>query len=59
MCLAAAYKDIQSEEPILQEVARVIIEGDRLELENLFGEKKVVKGKIHEIDFMNSRLYIK
>ena len=59
MCLAAAYKDIQSEEPILQEIARVIIEGDRLELENLFGEKKVVEGKIHEIDFMNSRLYIK
>ena len=58
MCLAAAYRGNESEQPILQEIAHVTIDGNRVELETLFGDRKVLQGKIYEIDFMNSKLII-
>ena len=58
MCLAAAYRSMESDQPILQEIAHVRIDGNELELETLFGDRKVLQGRIHEIDFMNSKLII-
>ena len=58
MCLAAAYRGTESDQPILQEIAHVRIDGNRVELETLFGERQVLQGKIHEIDFMSSKLII-
>jgi predicted RNA-binding protein len=58
MCLAAAYQSTESDQPILQEIAHVRINGNELELETLFGDKKVLQGRINEIDFMNSKLII-
>lgn len=58
MCLAAAYRGTESDQPILQEIAHVRIDGNRVELETLFGDRKVLQGKIHEIDFMSSKLMI-
>ncbi len=58
MCLAAAYRSTESDQPILQEIAHVRIDGNELELETLFGDRKVLQGRIHEIDFMNSKLII-
>ncbi len=58
MCLAIAYKGGEESEPVLQEVAHVRLEDDRVELQSLFGEKKVIEGRIREIDFMNSKLFI-
>lgn len=58
MCLAAAYRGTESDQPILQEIAHVRIDGNRVELKTLFGERKVLQGKIHEIDFMSSKLII-
>ncbi len=59
MCLAAAYQSMENDQPILQEVAHVRIDGNRVELETLFGDRKVLQGKIHEIDFVNSKLIIR
>lgn len=58
MCLAAAYQSTESDQPILQEIAHVRIDGNEVELETLFGDRKVLQGRIHEIDFMNSKLII-
>ncbi len=58
MCLAAAYQSRESDQPILQEVAHVRIDGNRVELETLFGDRKVLQGEIREIDFVNSKLII-
>jgi len=58
MCLAAAYKGTENEQPILRDIARVRANGHEIELETLFGEKKVLKGRVKEIDFMTSRLII-
>ena len=56
MCLAAAYWGIESDQPILKEIARIRLHGDIVELETLFGERQVLQGKVQEIDFMNSRI---
>ena len=59
MCLAAAYQGVESDEPILKEIAHLNINGDKIELETLFGERKVIQGKLTEIDFMKSRIVIR
>ncbi|MEE8470480.1 MAG: CooT family nickel-binding protein [Dehalococcoidia bacterium] len=58
MCLAAAYKSRDSDEPFLREIAHIGLEGDFIELETLMGEKKTLRGRIAEIDFMRSRVII-
>ncbi len=58
MCLAKVYQGIESDEPILEEIAYVVIDGNRLELESLFGDRQVILGKVREIDFMKSRVVI-
>jgi predicted RNA-binding protein len=58
MCLAKAYQDAKTEEPILEDIAHARIDGDRVELETLLGERKTLYGKVREIDFVNSRIII-
>lgn len=58
MCLAAAYQGTQSDQPILREIARMTLYGNVIELETLFGEKKVLRGTLKEIDFMDSKVII-
>jgi predicted RNA-binding protein len=47
-----------SEKPIMQEIAHLRIDGDTIEIETLFGEGKIVQGRVAEIDFMKSRVVI-
>ena len=58
MCLAAVYQGVESDHAIMQEVAHVRIDGNTVELETLFGDSKVIQGRIREIDFMNSNIFI-
>jgi predicted RNA-binding protein len=58
MCLAAAYIGAESDQPVLQEISRLRIDGDTIEMETLFGEGKVLQGKLAEIDFMSSKVII-
>ena len=58
MCLARVYQGIESDEPILEEIAYIVIDGNRLELESLFGDRQIILGKVREIDFMKSRVVI-
>ena len=56
MCLAKVYKSPESNEPILENVANIKLYGDRAEIETLFGQKEVVRGKVVELDFVKSRV---
>ena len=58
MCLATAYKSSQISEPVLQEITHVRIKGNKVELESLFGDNKVIEGKIAEIDFITAKIII-
>lgn len=55
MCLAKAYVHDQM---VLEDVARVRVEGKSLILRTLFGEQKEIEGIIREIDFQGARVII-
>lgn len=58
MCLASAYQNGDSDTPVLRDIARVSIDGDTVELETLFGERKVLQGRLTEVDFTKSRIVV-
>jgi predicted RNA-binding protein len=58
MCLARAYLNKWTDEPVLQDIAHMRLLGERVELETLFGEEKVVQGKLVEVDFAASKILL-
>lgn len=59
MCEANAYlvKD-GKEELILEAVDKVENEGDHLRIENIFGEQKVVLGRIRSMSLVDHKILI-
>ncbi len=58
MCLGKVYQSEESDEPLLENIAHLRLEGDQVELETLFGEKKAFQGRLREIDFVRSRIIV-
>ena len=58
MCLAKAYLNKSVDNPILQDIARMRLHDDQVELETLFGEEKVISGRVVEIDFSTSKILL-
>ena len=58
MCLAKAFVNNWSGQPVFQDIARMRINGNKVELETLFGEEKIVPGIVIEIDFTASRILV-
>ena len=58
MCLAKAFVNNWSGQPVFQDIAHMRIKGNKVELETLFGEEKVVPGKVIEIDFATSKILV-
>jgi predicted RNA-binding protein len=58
VCLAKACLNEQDNEPILQDIAHIRLHDNRVELETLFGQGKVIPGRIIEIDFAASKILI-
>ncbi len=59
MCEANAYllKEGQ-EELILEAVDRVESEGDQIKIESIFGEQKLVHGRIRSMSLVNHKILI-
>ena len=58
MCMAKLYEATKGDEPILEDIAYMLIDGDRVEVETLFGERKVFQGKVRQVDFLKSRVQL-
>jgi len=58
MCMAKLYEAAKSDEPILEDIAYMKIDGERVEVETLFGEKRIFQGRVHQIDFLKSRVQL-
>jgi len=58
MCLATAYLSEGSGEPVLRDIAYMRFDGDSVELETLFGEEKVIPGRVREVDFSTSKIIL-
>jgi len=56
MCMAKLYEAKEGDKPILEDIARMTITDRRVEVETLFGEKKVFQGKVRQIDFLKSQI---
>ena len=58
MCMAKLYEAKEGDKPILEDIARLTITDRRVEVETLFGEKKVFQGKVRQIDFLKSQIQL-
>lgn len=58
MCLAKAYLNKWSDEPVLQDISYLRLNGDSVEMATLFNEEKVITGRLVEVDFNSSRILL-
>jgi len=58
MCLAKVYETTESDKPIVEDIAYIIVEDNRIEIETLFGERRVFQGKVRLVDFLKSQVQI-
>jgi len=58
MCMAKLYEAKEGDQPILEDIARLTIADRQVEVETLFGERKVFQGKVREIDFLKSQIQL-
>ena len=59
MCLSKAYVERNGDrELILEDVASVKIENNKLLFKTLFGEQKEVKASIRQVDFMTHSIFL-
>jgi predicted RNA-binding protein len=58
MCLAKAYTNGEMIEPILENISHMDLEPESIRMETMFGEEKVIQGKVLEVDFENSKIIV-
>ena len=58
MCMAKLYKTEEVDKPILEDIARLTINDQKVEVETLFGERKVFQGRVRQIDFLKSQIQL-
>jgi predicted RNA-binding protein len=62
MCLAKAYIRSKADDPgttlAMENVSMVEVDGDQIRVRSLFGDAKVVRGRIASIDFSENRLVL-
>jgi len=56
--MAKLYEVKEGDKPIVENVARLIIADRQVEVETLFGEKNVFRGKVRQIDFLKSQIQL-
>jgi len=56
--MAKLYEAKEGDKPILEDIARMTIADRQVEVETLFGEKKVFQGKVRQIDFLKSQIQL-
>lgn len=59
MCEANAYLKVDGkEELLLESVDKIILQGEELYLENIFGQRKIIKGRIVEMALVDHKITI-
>ena len=58
MCLGKAYTNRSTDKPVLENIAYMRLHDDCVELGTLFGEEKVISGRVVEIDFSTSQILL-
>ena len=58
MCMAKLYEATEGDKPILEDIAHMTIDGRRVQVETLFGEKRVFQGTVRQVDFLKSQIQL-
>jgi predicted RNA-binding protein len=59
MCESTVFLERGGEsQEIMKDVAKIIIDGDRLTLVGILGEEKTVNGRIKVADFVNHKMIV-
>jgi len=58
MCLAKAYLNKQDNEPVLQDIVYMRLHDGQVEMETLLGKEKVIQGRVVEVDFATSKIFL-
>jgi predicted RNA-binding protein len=56
--MAKLYEAKEGDKPVLEDIARMTIADRQVEVETLFGERKVFQGKVRQIDFLKSQIQL-
>jgi predicted RNA-binding protein len=56
--MAKLYEAREGDKPIVEDIARLTIADRQVEVETLFGEKKVFQGRVQQIDFLKSKIQL-
>ena len=56
--MAKLYEAKEGDKPIVEDIARLTIADRQVEVETLFGEKKVFQGRVRQIDFLKSQIQL-
>jgi len=56
--MAKLYEAKEGDKPIVENIARLTIADRQVEVETLFGERKVFRGKVRQIDFLKSQIQL-
>jgi len=56
--MAKLYEAKQGDKPIMEDIARLSIADRQVEVETLFGERKVFQGRVRRIDFLKSQIQL-
>jgi len=56
--MAKLYEAKEGDKSILEDIARLTIADRRVEVETLFGEKRIFQGKVRQIDFLKSQIQL-
>lgn len=58
MCMAKLYEVKEGDKPVVENIARLTIADQQVEVETLFGERKVFRGKVRQVDFVKSQIQL-
>jgi len=58
MCMAKLYEAKEGDKPVVENIARLTIADRQVEVETLFGERKVFRGRVRQIDFLKSQIQL-
>jgi len=58
MCMAKLYEAKEGDKPIVEDIARLAINDRQVEVETLFGERRIFQGKVRQIDFLKSQIQL-
>jgi predicted RNA-binding protein len=56
--MAKLYEAKEGDKPILEDIVRLTIARQQVEVETLFGERKVFQGRVRQIDFLKSQIQL-